>query len=140
MANIDFRDPMNRMQLINFSSYATDAIECLLAKMPNKSAGNFPFLPHHVLEEGPHGQTDWLSLLGVENVAPPQGRGFRETPYMATLGATLFDQVFWDCIQNTSVQDFINPDSSDHAKTGFVSFIFDEAGCGHPCHQNRWIG
>ena len=63
---------MNQMQLVNFSSYATDAIECLLAKMPNKGAGNLPFLPHHVLDEGPHGQTDWRSLPGVENVAPPQ--------------------------------------------------------------------
>ena len=62
MANIDFHDPRNQLQLVSFSSYPTDAIECLFAKMPSKGAGNFPFTPHHVLEEGPHGQTDWLSL------------------------------------------------------------------------------
>jgi len=131
---------MAGLQLVNFSTYPTESVECLLAKMPSKGAGNIPFLPHHVLGEGPHGQTDWRSLPGVENVAPPQDRGFREIPYMASLGAALFDQVFWECIQNTSIQDFINPESSDRAKIGFVSFIFDKAGCGRPCNQNRWIG
>ena len=139
-AEIDFHDPVNRLQLVNFSSYPTDAVECLLAKMPNKGPGNLPFLPPHVLSEGPHGQTDWSRLPGVENIAPPQGRGFRETPYMSSLGAALFDQIFWECIQHTSVQDFIHHGSSDRAKHGFVSFILDKAGCGRPSNQNRWIG
>ena len=71
-AEIDFHDPVNRLQLVNFSSYPTDAIECLLAKMPNKGPGNLPFLPPHVLSEGPHGQTDWSRLPGVEmRIAQP---------------------------------------------------------------------
>jgi hypothetical protein len=138
-AEIDFHDAKNGLQLINFSTYPIEAIACLLANMPNKGPGNLPFLPPHVLGEGPHGQTDWSRLLGVENTALPQCWGFRETPYMSTLGAAIFDQMFWECIQNTSVQDFIHQGSSNRAKHGFVSFILDKAGCGRLCQQNRWL-
>ena len=110
------------MQLIDFNTHPTTSAKVLFACMPTKGTSGHPFLADNVLAEGPYGRTKCPTLPWVENAAPA-GRTSRENPYMSSIGAALFEQGFWPCLSNTVVKDFVNLESSDRAKHGFMAFL-----------------